>query len=53
MKSLKRFSEEKLPNKKCFDRSLKDGTTSDNGEKLNGRVSDKKIFNMHQNLELI
>ena len=27
MNSFKRFSEQKLPNKKCFFRSLKDGTS--------------------------
>ena len=27
MNSFKRFREQKLPNKKCFFRSLKDGTT--------------------------
>ena len=34
----------KLPDKKCFYRSLKDGTTSDNDEKLNGHVSDKEYL---------
>ena len=33
MDSFKRFSEEKLPNKKCFYISVKDGTTGDNGKK--------------------
>ena len=32
--SFKRFSEEKLPDKKCFYSSVKDGTTGDNGEKI-------------------
>ena len=32
MTSFKRFCEEKLPNKKCFYSSVKDGTTGDNGE---------------------
>ena len=41
MNSFKRFSEEKLPDKVCFYRSVKDGTTGDNGEKLNGRMSGK------------
>ena len=31
---LENFSEEKLPDKECFWSSVKDGTTSDNGEKL-------------------
>ena len=33
MDSFKRFSEEKLPNKKRFYSSVKDGTTGDNGKK--------------------
>ena len=41
MNSFKRFSEKKLPGKKCFYKSLNNGTTGDNGEKLNGRMSDK------------
>ena len=32
----KKFGEEKVPDKKCFYSSVKDGTTSDNGEKLDG-----------------
>ena len=32
MYSFKRFSEEKLPNKKWFYSSVKDGTTGDNGD---------------------
>ena len=31
MDNLKRFDEEKLPNKECFYSSVKDGTTGDNG----------------------
>ena len=34
----------KLPDKKYFYRSLKDGTTGDNGEKLNGYVRDKEYL---------
>ena len=54
MDSFKRFNEEKLPDKKCFYSSVKDGTTSDSGEKLdghNGHIKDedyltcKKIWN--------
>ena len=41
MDSFKRFDEEKLPDKKCFYSSVKDGTTADNGEKLDGDISDK------------
>ena len=39
--SFKRFSEEKLPDKKCFYSSVKDGTTGDNGKKLDGYISDE------------
>ena len=41
MDSFKRFNEEKLPDKKCFYSSVKDGTTDDNGEKLDGHISDE------------
>ena len=47
MDSFNRFSEWKLPNKKCFYSSVKDGTTDDNGEKLDRRVD------VQQNLEWI
>ena len=33
MDSFKRFGEEKLPDKKCFYSSVKDGTADDNGKK--------------------
>ena len=51
MNSFKRFSEKKLPDKECFCGSLKDGTTGDNGEKLDGHITNEeyltcnKIFN--------
>ena len=41
MDSFKKFKEEKLPDKKCFYSSVKDGTTDDNGEKLDGHISNK------------
>ena len=41
MKSFKRFSEEKLPDKECFCSSVKNGTTGHNGKKLDGHVSDE------------
>ena len=41
--SSKRFNEEKLPDKKCFFSSLKDGTTDDNGQKLDGHISDEEF----------
>ena len=40
MDSFKRFSEEKLPDKKCFYSSVKDGTNND-GEKLDGHISNE------------
>ena len=48
---MKRFVEEKLPDKKCFYSSVKNETTGDNGEKLDGHINDedyltcKKIWN--------
>ena len=44
MNSFKRFSEEKLPRKKCFYSSVKDGTTNNNGEKLHGHITDKEYL---------
>ena len=51
MNSFKRFGEEKLPDGECFYSSVKDGTTGDNGEKLDGHINNedylrcKKIWN--------
>ena len=49
MDSFKRFGEEKLPDRECFSSSVKDGTTDDNGEKLESHDEDyltcKKIWN--------
>ena len=44
MDSFKRFNEEKLPDKKYFYRSLKDGTTDDSDEKVDGHISDKEYL---------
>ena len=41
MNSFKRFDEEKLPDKKCFYRSLKNGTMGGNGKKLDGHISNE------------
>ena len=41
MDSFKRFGEEKLSDRKYFYGSVKDGTTDDNDEKLDGHVRDK------------
>ena len=42
--SFEKFSEEKLPDKKCIYNSVKGGTTSDNGKKLDGHISDKNYL---------
>ena len=39
--SFKRFNEKKLPDKECFYSSAKNKTTGDNGEKLDGQISDE------------
>ena len=41
MDCFKRFREEKMPDRKCFYSSVKDGATSDNGEKLNGHTNNE------------
>ena len=41
MDSFKRFSKEKLPDKKYFYSFVKNGTTGDNGKKLDGHTSNK------------
>ena len=41
MNSFNKFGEEKLADKQCFYRSVKDGKTGNNGEKLDGRISDE------------
>ena len=47
MDNFKRFSEEKLPDWKNFYNFVRDGKTGDNGEKLNGHISneDYLMFN--------
>ena len=51
MKSFKRFSKEKLPDKECFYRCEKDGGTSDNGKKLDGHISDEGYLSYKKKLE--
>ena len=41
MDSFKRFGEETLPDQKRFYSSVKDGTTGDNGKKLDGHINDE------------
>ena len=49
MNSFKRFSEEKLSDKKCFYSSVKDETTGDNGKKLDGLISDEDYLTCKKN----
>ena len=49
MNSFKRFGEKKLPDKKCFYSSVKEGTTDDNGENLGGHISDKDYLTCKKN----
>ena len=44
MNSFERFSEKNLPDKECFYSSVKDGTTVDNGKKLDGHISDENYL---------
>ena len=41
MDSFKIFCEEKLPDEECLYRSVKDGTTGNNGKKFDGHISDE------------
>ena len=41
MGSFKRFGEEKFPDRECFYGSVKDRTTGDNGEKLDGHINNE------------
>ena len=41
MDSFKGFGEEKLADRECFYSSVKDGTTGDNGKKLDGHISNE------------
>ena len=49
MDSFTRFGEEKLPDRECFYNSVKDGTTDDNGEKLDCHISDKGYLTCKKN----
>ena len=53
MDSLKRFSEERLPDKECFYSSVKDGTTSDSDQKLDDLISYKDYLTCQKYLERI
>ena len=44
MDGFKRFGEKKLPDRECFQSSVKDETTGDDGEKLDGHINDEYYF---------
>ena len=44
MDSFERFWEKKWPDKECFYSSVNDGTTGDNGEKLDGHISNENYL---------
>ena len=44
MDSFKKFGVEKLPDKECFYSSVEDRTINDNGEKLDGRISNENYL---------
>ena len=44
-----RFNEEKLPDRTCFYRDLKNGRTGDNGEKLDREITDKEYLPCKKN----
>ena len=49
MDSFKRFMEEKLPDKKCFYSCVKNGTTGDNCEKLDGHRKNEDYLKCKKN----
>ena len=51
MDNFERFNEENLPDKNYFYSSVKDGTTDDNGEKLDDRISDGDYLMCQKGLE--
>ena len=51
MDSFKRFSEEKVPNKKYFYSTIKYGTTDENGKKLDNHIRNKNYLMWKKNLE--
>ena len=44
IESFERFSEKKLPNKKHFYKTLKDGKTNDKGEEVDGHITDEEYL---------
>ena len=49
MGCFKKFTEEKLADKECFYSSVKYGTTGDDGEKLDGHISDEDYLKCKKN----
>ena len=41
-----------MPDKECFYRSVKDGKTGKNGEKLDGHISDEEYLNCKKNWDV-
>ena len=48
---LKDLMKKQLPEKKCFYSSVKDETTGDNGEQLDGHINDEYYLMFKKNLE--
>ena len=53
MKKVKRFNEEKLPDKNCFHSSVKERTAGDNGEKLDGPINDEGYLTCTKMLKIL
>ena len=51
MECFKRFGEEKLPDKKCFYSSVKDGIAGDDGKKIDGHISHENYLTCKKNFE--
>ena len=53
MNSFKRFGEEKSSDRECCYSSVKDGTTDDNGEKLDGHVNNEEYLTCKKIWEIL
>ena len=42
-----------MPGKECFYRSVKDGTTGENGQELDGHINDEDYLTCKKNLEWV
>ena len=52
MNSFKRFDKEKLPDEKCFYRSLKNRAMGDNAKKLDGHISNEDYLTCKKFLDV-